>query len=79
MPREEVEMTAKLEPIVFAVTPTFRVLAGGFMSVGWIREDTEGNWVARNFNTGLRPAQLRRFPTQDAAVRWLTESEMRVS
>jgi hypothetical protein len=70
-------MTTTLEPIPGAVVPTFRVLAGGFASVGWIREDVaDGYWVARHFNTGRHPATIRRFTEKAAAVRWLVKCEV---
>jgi hypothetical protein len=70
-------MTTTLEPIPGAVVPTFRVLAGGIATAGWIREDVEeGYWVARWINTGRHPARIRRFTEQSAAVRWLVNCEV---
>jgi hypothetical protein len=73
-------MSTTLEPIAGAVVPTFRVLAAGMVSVGWVREDAStGDWVARNFNTGRHPAKIRRFVAQKEAVNWLIASGLPLS
>lgn len=51
---------------------TFRVLAGGFVHVGWIRlsRGTEMRWVARAID-----GSVRRFCDRVAAVSWLIARE----
>ena len=52
---------------------TYAVLSGSGR-IGTVRHDPDGDWVARSPGSAESPADVRRWPSREAAAKWLSRA-----